>query len=424
MKWFSTRSAETAPVSTSQALLQGLASDGGLLMPNAIPKIDWQLADAKLPYHEFAVKCLQPFFVNDPLAPALPNICLQAFNFPVPLNAIDDQTWMLELFHGPTLAFKDFGARFLAECLQPLVNNEKPLLIMVATSGDTGSAVASAFYQKPNTQVVVLYPHQQITEHQQAQITCWGENITALAVEGNFDDCQKCVKSAFTDIDLTQQWHLSTANSINIGRLLPQMVYYAYTSVKLAKQKIKAPTFLVPSGNLGNVTAAHMAKLMGFPLGKIIAVTNANRVLSDYAESGQYQPKPSKRTLANAMDVGNPSNFARLQYLFPDFADFQQQVLTESVDDQQIAQAIEQFYQTQKDFICPHTATAWSAAQAHTSAQPSVIVSTAHPCKFDSVIEKILQVQPPMHDNLKKMIARKQSAVVVKPELNQIKTHI
>jgi len=417
MKWRSNRG-QAALVSTSEALRTGLASDGGLFMPVEIPQGQ---GDTDAAYPEFALQCLTPYFEGDPLLDKLSSICENAFNFPVPINVVQENTALLELFHGPTLAFKDFGARFLAECMRYLTSTEKQTLIMVATSGDTGSAVASAFYQQPNIRVVVLYPQGQITPRQEQQIACWGENILALSVQGTFDDCQKIVKSAFQDQDIHEQWDLSSANSINIGRLLPQIVYYAYTAVKLAARDIEPPTLIVPSGNLGNVTAAHMAKHMGYPIGKIIAVTNANQALLDYVQTGEYHARGSIQTLANAMDVGDPSNFTRLQTLYPEHADFAREVKTLSVTDQQIRDAITDCYQQTEQIICPHTATAWHAAQQCTQDDFKVIAATAHPCKFESTVEPLLETTIPLPETMQDMLSRPLQSETVAASLEAVK---
>jgi threonine synthase len=235
----------------SQAIQSGLADDGGLFVPEYFPQVDLQKFIPDLMYPEFAKKILHTFFLNDPLDEKLLQLCNDAFMFPIPLKKLNSNTFILELFHGPTSSFKDFGARFLAECLNVISEGQKTT-IMVATSGDTGSAVASAFYKKLNINVIILYPDKKISERQQHQITCWDNNILALAVDGTFDDCQNLVKNAFQDQWCKKHWHLSSANSINIGRLLPQIIYYAYSSLKFYHQYKIFPSFIVPTGNLGN----------------------------------------------------------------------------------------------------------------------------------------------------------------------------
>lgn len=416
MKYVSTRNS-TQTFTLSEAMLHGLAPDGGLFVPQVMPKVNFQDFIAITTYPLLCQKILEPFFVDDILAPQLETLCQQAFNFPVPITQLNETTYVLELFHGPTLSFKDFGARFLASCLN--ARTKKKLTIMVATSGDTGSAVAAAFYKMTNIDVIVLFPENKISAMQQQQITCWDENVRAFAVSGTFDDCQRLVKQAFSDPWWQTHRQLCTANSINIGRLLPQICYYAFASLEFYKQKKNFIKFVVPSGNLGNVTAAFWAKKMGFPIDKIVIATNANKVLPDYLASGNYLPRPSITTLANAMDVGNPSNFERLLYLFPEFSNFKTEVTGYSVSDEEIKQTIKQLFQSLNLTICPHTATAYKV-RTQLSNAPTMIVSTAHPCKFDTVIEPIIQQAILPHPSLKEMMNRKSHYTKIKTDLSSI----
>ena len=386
----------------SAAIQQGLATDGGLFVPNEWPHIyaqhDWnQLTN----YAHFAQVLLQPFLSGDPLATELSNICQRALNFPIPLNTLDTNTHVLELFHGPTLSFTDVGARFLAHGLSHIATQRtQPMTILVATSGDTGSAVAAAFHQQPNIRVVVLFPHGKISTRQQQQITCWGDNILPIAIDGTFDDCQRLVKTAFADNHWQAMIDLNTANSINLGRLLPQMSYYSYTSVQWQKQQQQALNLIIPSGNVGNATAAYWAKFLGFPIGEIILATNANATIPDCLKTGIYTPRASVETLANAMDVGNPSNFERLQYAREQPSTKSQTPLTAySVTDAQIRAAIQDCYQRYKTIICPHTATAYYIRHHHADNRPWTLVATAHPSKFETIIEPLLdnKVRVPTH---------------------------
>ncbi len=399
------------------AALAGLAADGGLFVPDFFPKIKLEEFAALESYPEFASQLLR-YFIDAPLQNELDSMCQLAFNFAVPNKQINVDTWQLELFHGPTLSFKDFGARFLAQCFAR-IPTEKPLTILVATSGDTGSAVASAFFKKYPIQVIVLFPQGKISLRQQQQITCWQDNVLAIAVEGAFDDCQQLVKSAFADPQWKNNYQLSTANSINIARLLPQVVYYAYTSLRFHKQQGIAPGFIVPSGNLGNVTAAYWARQMGFPIREIVIATNANRPLTHYLDTGEYRVFPTQVTLANAMDVGNPSNFARLRDLFPDFTEFKSQVRAIRVDDQQIKEAIVQAYQQEQVIICPHTATGYYARQ-QLDKQPWIIVATAHPCKFENVIEPIINFPLPAAPELEILLNRAQHFEIIPADLSAL----
>ncbi len=405
----------------SQAMLEGLAPDGGLFIPETFPKFNASEFSEKLTYSDICYKILKPFFAGDALINKLHELCRLAFNFDVPLKKIDFSTYIMELFHGPTLSFKDFGARFLAACLNELT--EKKITIMVATSGDTGSAVAAAFYKKPHIDVIVLFPNGQISKRQQQQMTCWGENVYAFAIDGTFDDCQRMVKSAFSDAEWQKHNHLCTANSINIGRLLPQTCYYAYASLNLFKQQNIEANFIVPSGNLGNVTAAYWAKKMGFPINRILIATNANRVVSDYIETGHYQPRQSIHTLANAMDVGEPSNFERLIKLFSDYSAFKKEVVAYSVSDDQIKQTIKKMFSKYNTIVCPHTATGcWARERVDDGIW--IIAGTAHPCKFETVIEPIIQQKIPIDTALSKMLDRKSKFILIEPKLELITEYL
>ncbi|HEV2614368.1 MAG TPA: threonine synthase [Gammaproteobacteria bacterium] len=393
MRYLSTRNKITLKT-LSEAIQLGLASDGGLFVPESLHKITPQYFPADLSYVEFSEKLLRNFFSGDILETKLGALCKEAFNFPVPLRQLNPNTFMLELFHGPTSSFKDFGARFLAGCLTELSKKQKTTII-VATSGDTGSAVASAFYKKNNINVVILYPDKLITERQEHQITCWDTNVLALAVKGTFDDCQKLVKTAFH--------HYSTANSINIGRLLPQIIYYAYSSIQFFHRHKVAPGFIVPTGNLGNATAGYYAKAMGFPIREIVLSTNINRSIQDYINLGEFHPRPSLSTLANAMDVGNPSNFERLTHLFNTHADFKKNVIAISATDADIKKTIKDMYEKYKVIVCPHTATACFARE-ELSDKPWIVVATADPSKFDAVIEPILNIKIPTAPALQELL--------------------
>lgn len=406
--------------SLSAAIRTGLAGDGGLFIPNALPAIKLRQFDASTTYADFSAQALTPFFADDPLHASLTEFCRHAFNFPVPLRQLNDNTFIMELFHGPTLSFKDFGARFLAECLNALSQQSK-VTILVATSGDTGSAVAAALYKKPHINVVILYPEGQVSQRQEQQLTCWGENVLSLRINGSFDDCQHIVKILFTQAPLDHP--LSSANSINIGRLLPQISYYAYHSTQFYQQYGVMPGFIVPSGNLGNVTAAYWAKTMGFPIREITLATNANRVLSDYLSTGDYQPRASISTLANAMDVGKPSNFERLQHLYPEFADFKANVTATSINDDTIKQAIDDCFQQSSAIICPHTATAYALRQ-QLSAQPWIVTATAHPCKFATIIEPIIGQTVAIAPQLQALLARKRKFITVDNDSQQVLAEI
>ncbi|KAB8033696.1 threonine synthase [Fluviispira multicolorata] len=417
MQYISTRNSNKRYTLT-EAIQQGLASDGGLFIPESFPKIDLADYNIEMSYIEFSEMLLKQYFKEDKLNFKLKEICKNAFCFPVPTVKINHNVEMLDLCKGPTLSFKDFGAKFLAECVNHISTNKKST-IMVATSGDTGSAVASAFYKKENTQVIVLFPKGKISKKQEKQITCWGKNILPLAVHGTFDDCQRLVKQAFQENWWQHTMNISSANSINIGRLLPQMTYYAYTSFQYYFKNNKPVGFIVPTGNLGNATAAFWAKEMGFPIREISLSTNANRVISDYLDSGIFSPRTSLTTLANAMDVGNPSNFERLTKLFPEKENFLKNISAISVSDDQIEQTIINIYNKYDKIICPHTATAFFAKE-YKSDDSWIVVSTADPCKFDDIIEPIIRKKIPIPQQMQELLNKETKNWEVQADLKDI----
>jgi threonine synthase len=401
VKFISTRGQAPA-VSVSQAMEAGLAPDGGLYVPESFPVFDF---DRFQSYPELAYRVLAPFFEGDPLAGKLEKICQHAFSFPIPLKDIDQTTSVLELFHGPTSAFKDVGARFLAECLVELGGPMRT--IIVATSGDTGGAVAAAFHGKPGVQVVILFPKDGVSERQKKQLTCWGDNIHSFAVQGDFDDCQKAVKQALSDENLRAKLNLSSANSISVGRLLPQATYYAMASLLHKNRHHSDPSFVIPSGNVGNAVAALWAKKMGFPIGKIVLATNANRVVPDYFHTKEWKPASSVATLANAMDVGNPSNMERVFNLEKMGFDLKD-VSSISVSDDQIRETIRAGEKRYGEIWCPHTATAVYARELlKDMAGEWIVVSTAHPAKFETIVEPLIGHKVEIPEALAKMMKLK-----------------
>ena len=393
MNFISTRNA--APAATlSQAIAAGLAPDGGLYVPEALP-VARELAPGP-DIAETATTLLAPFFAGDGLEGELASICREAFDFPAPLEALGTPgDHVLELFHGPTAAFKDFGARFLAACMARLRRDEaKPLTILVATSGDTGAAVAAAFHRQPGLRVVVLYPDGRVSPRQAHQLGCFGDNIAALRVDGSFDDCQALVKRALNDADLQVRAPLSSANSISLGRLLPQMSYYAHAALTHRAATGQVLNFVIPTGNLGNAMAAILARALGVPLGRIVLATNANRVLPDFFAGNAYAPAASVATLANAMDVGAPSNFERLRWLYAnDDAGLRAAFRASSVDDATIREVIARRHRDHGEVHCPHTATAVKVLEdlrAQGEGGDWAVAATAHPAKFESVVEPLV----------------------------------
>jgi len=399
-------------VGLSAALAQGLAPDGGLYVPERFPVASPADFDGAATLPAVAPRLLRPFFAGDALALALPTIVAEAFDFPVPLVPLPlaEDAAVLELFHGPTAAFKDFGARFLAGCFARLPHDPaRPLSILVATSGDTGGAVAAAFHGRPGVEVVVLYPKGLVSPRQEQQLTCWGGNVRTFAVLGTFDDCQALVKAAFGDAELRARRELTSANSINIGRLLPQASYYAYASLLTCRRTGQPASFIVPSGNLGNVLGAVWTKRIGLPIGELVLAFNENRTVPDYLASGEWQPRASRATLASAMDVGNPSNMERLRYLYPEWRALAQAVSAVTVSDDQIRSRIRTDRARLGQTWCPHTAT---AAEAYArldgrrrAAGPWVLVATAHPAKFPETVEPLIGERVPVPPALARLLA-------------------
>ncbi len=420
MRYRSTRS-EQPTHSLSEAMSAGLAPDGGLFVPERLPQelprmpesVDAQPAADRVAH---ALRTLTPFFTGDVLQPQLEDIVAEAFSFELPLRFIEPQTALLELFLGPTAAFKDVGARFLASCLSRLnADASKPLTILVATSGDTGGAVASAFWKRPGVEVFVLYPKGRVSKRQELQLTTWGENIRAFEVEGDFDDCQRLVKAAFQDQRWRQAKRLSSANSINIGRLLPQMVYYVIASHRAQAHWGQSPNFVVPTGNLGNALACVLAKRIGAPIGHIHMATNRNDAVVRYLRDGAVEPQPAQATLANAMDVSAPSNLERLQHHEPNLESLRSFVSASAVNDAQIRAQIEQW--GAKDvLLCPHTACGMHA-RAELQPEPTVVVATAHPAKFEQVVEPLVQKAVPLPASLEAISTRTGRCETIAPAL-------
>ena len=395
LRYVSTRGSSAA-VPLSQAIAAGLAPDGGLYVPTALPRLDPAAFDPHGTLAATAATLLAPFFAGDPLAAALPAICAETFTFDTPLRALagDPSTRMLELFHGPTSAFKDVGARFLAACLRRLPRRDARLLtILVATSGDTGAAVAAAFHRQPGVRVVILYPDGRVSPRQAHQLGCFGDNVSALRVAGRFDDCQRMVKAALGDAALQAAVPLSSANSISLGRLLPQMSYHAHATLGWWHAHGTPLNIMVPTGNLGNALACLWARALGLPIGEVQLSCNANATLPDFFAGDDYLPREAVATVANAMDVGAPSNFERLRWTFPDDRALRAQLQAHSVDDASIRQTITHHAAAHGEVFCPHTATAMhrlDRLRAGGDASAWAVVATAHPAKFDSVVEPLL----------------------------------
>lgn len=412
MHFISTRG-QAAPATLSQAIAAGLAPDGGLYVPVRLPSLSIDDFSGLTGLPGIAKRLLQPFFEGDALAADLPGICAEAFDFPAPLHELDERRSLLELFHGPTAAFKDFGARFLAACMRRLrAGSDQALTIVVATSGDTGAAVGGAFHGIEGIRVLILYPDGRVSPRQAHQLGAFGGNVRALRVAGSFDDCQALVKRALNDRALQQRLPLSSANSISLGRLLPQMSYYAAAALGHWRAHGEALNFAIPTGNLGNALACILARRIGLPIGQVLLATNANDVLPQFFAGGDYQPRASIATLANAMDVGAPSNFERLRWLYPDEAGLRAGFRALSVDDARIRSTIRTVWAQHQLAICPHTATAVRALDqlqqdtAADSAGAWAIAATAHPAKFESIVEPLIGAPVPAPPALAALLAR------------------
>ena len=388
MKWISTRGG-SPPITFIDALFAGTAPDGGLYMPERLDPLPAGTVDRLrgADIVEIGTTIGVHILRDEITRQALEPLIREALDFPVPVVKVTDRISVLELFHGPTMAFKDVGARVQARLLHHFTDGT-PLTILVATSGDTGSAVAQAFHRVPDARVVVLYPEGQVSDVQEAQMASLGDNITALAVRGTFDDCQRLVKQAFADDDLRSHVWLTPANSINLGRLLPQVFYYFLLAGVDGGQ---GPVVSVPSGNFGNLTAGLIAKRIGLPIAEFVAATNVNDAVPKYLESGIYEPRPSVATVANAMDVGAPSNFERVQSLYnSDLAALRQDIVGFAYEDSQVIAEIGHVYREHGYVLDPHSAIAWLALQDRLADQPDargVFLATAHPAKFREVVE-------------------------------------
>jgi threonine synthase len=415
-------------IALADAIRQGLAPDGGLYLPERLPHVDLAAFAGVSRLAEVARRSLDGFFEGDRLHTLLGKIADAAFNFAAPTTVVDgatDRLFALELYHGPTAAFKDFGARFLAESLQCLQSETtQPLTILVATSGDTGGAVAAAFHRRPWVRIVILYPKGLVSPRQERQLTCWGDNVISLRIDGTFDDCQRLVKEAFVDDTLRTRHRFSSANSINIGRLLPQMVYYAASSLEVERRTGGRPCYIIPAGNLGNAFAAVWARELGFPIGRIILAHNANRTVPDYLGTGLWQPRASIPTLASAMDVGNPSNMERVRALYPSVESMRAQLSAESIDDATIKTRIQKDFAQYARQWCPHTATAAEVYARLDAAErrdhPWVLVATAHPAKFNDVVEPLINKSVEVPASLDSLLRLPQNYVDLPPTLHSL----
>jgi threonine synthase len=395
MKYYSTNG-QSPKVDFKDATVNGQAPDKGLYFPEQIPTLSKELIDNIDSYsnEEIAYQVIKPY-VGDSIPEAeLRRIVSETVNFDIPVVKITDTISSLELYHGPTLAFKDIGARFMSRCLGYFVKERKEkVIVLVATSGDTGGAVANGFYDVPGVEVVILYPSGKVSSVQEKQLTTLGKNIHALEVKGTFDDCQQMVKQAFTDESLTSKLFLTSANSINVARWLPQQFYYFF-AYKQWKDKKDPPVISVPSGNFGNICAGILAHVSGLPVDHFIAATNANDVVPEFFKTERYEPKKAVATISNAMDVGNPSNFVRILEIFNHkFVDLKKVLSSVSITDDETKATLKTVYQKDKYLLDPHGAVGFLALEEYLRSHPNkkgLILETAHPVKFYDVVEPVI----------------------------------
>lgn len=405
-------------VSFSEAVIKGLAPDRGLYFPENITPLPSSFFEniEHLDNIEIAYQAIQQFVGDEIPELELRDILADVLSFDFPVVEVEDNIGTLELFHGPTMAFKDVGARFMARCLGYFNrNNENEVTVLVATSGDTGGAVANGFLGVKGVNVVILYPSGKVSEIQEKQLTTLGQNITALEVDGVFDDCQEMVKTAFLDISITDHKQLTSANSINVARWLPQLFYFLF-AYKQVKHKEKDIVFSVPSGNFGNICAGIVAHKLGLPVKQFVASTNINDTVVRYLETSKYQPKPSKATISNAMDVGNPSNFIRIQQLFNhSFADLKNNFSAYSFNDDQTRKAMKMIYNETGYVADPHGAVGYLGLKEHeiTNDQYGIFLETAHPVKFLNIVEETLNTTVEIPDQIQKVMGKEKHSIMV-----------
>ena len=417
-------------VDFKDAIVLGQARDGGLFFPEQIPIWNKAFIESiqKKSKVEIGFEIMKPY-VGDALPDdVLMDILQEVLSFEFPLKKINDQIYSLELFHGPTLAFKDVGARFLSRCLHFLISKkrEKKILVLVATSGDTGGAVADAFHGIDGTEVVILYPSGKVSPVQEKQLTTYGDNIHALEVMGDFDDCQRMVKQAFLDQDLHKQFVLTSSNSINIARWLSQQIYYAVAFAQWPHKDL--PTVAVPSGNFGNLCAGLVAQASGLPIAHFIAACNSNAVFSNYLDTGNYMPQSAIPTLSNAMDVGNPSNVIRIQELFNyDYEKIKNKISGSIISDKQTKETIALVYKNHNYLLDPHGAVAYTALNQWLNEKPKqkgIVLATAHPVKFLETVESATNTIIPIPPEVKKIMKKKKQATSVLPDYECLKQKI
>ncbi|MBQ5818427.1 MAG: threonine synthase [Bacteroides sp.] len=430
MKYYSTNN--QAPEATlEEAVVKGLAADKGLFMPRTIKPLPKEFYDniENLSFQEIAYQVADAFFGEDVPADVLKEIVYDTLSFDVPLVKVNEQIYSLELFHGPTLAFKDVGGRFMARLLGYFIRKEgkKEVNVLVATSGDTGSAVANGFLGVEGIHVYVLYPKGKVSEIQEKQFTTLGQNITAIEVDGTFDDCQALVKAAFMDKELNEHLQLTSANSINVARFLPQAFYYFYAYAQLKKAgKADNAVICVPSGNFGNITAGLFGKYMGLPVKRFIAANNRNDIFYQYLQTGVYSPRPSVATIANAMDVGDPSNFARVLDLYKHSHEaIKGDISGATYTNEQIAETMKAVWQTEKYLLDPHGACGYRALQEGLQAdETGIFLETAHPAKFKDTVEEIIGEEIAIPEKLQAFMRGEKQSIEMSKQFADFKSYL
>lgn len=427
MKYYSTNK-QSPNVSLQEAIVKGLAPDKGLYMPEEIKILPQSFYDniGNMTFQEIAYTVANTFFGEDIEAEVLKKIVYDTLNFDTPLVHINDNIYSLELFHGPTLAFKDVGGRFMARMLGYYIKKQgqKDVKVLVATSGDTGSAVANGFLGVDGIHVYVLYPKGKVSTIQECQFTTLGQNITAIEVDGTFDDCQALVKTAFLNEELNNKLNLTSANSINVARFLPQSFYYFYAYAQLVNQgKAKNVVFSVPSGNFGNITAGLITKRMGLPVKRFIAANNRNDIFYEYLRTGEYNPHPSVQTIANAMDVGDPSNFTRVQDLYDKSLDkIKTDISGEWYDDDSIRETVRKTYSETGYLLDPHGACSYQSLKDNLrSDETGVFLETAHPAKFLETVEGIINEKIAIPEKLQQFMKGKKQSISMNNSFDEFK---
>ncbi|MBL7740543.1 MAG: threonine synthase [Chitinophagaceae bacterium] len=429
MKYYSTNK-QASLVDFKEATISGQAPDKGLYFPEQLPAVEKELIDdiEKYPDEEIAFRVIRPYVAGSIPDDKLMQIVKETISFPIPLVKISDTISTLELFHGPTLAFKDVGARFMSRCLGYFVGGQnKKMTVLVATSGDTGGAVANGFYNVDGVEVVILYPSGKVSPVQEKQLTTLGKNIHALEIEGNFDDCQRMVKEAFTDEELKKRKFLTSANSINVARWLPQQFYY-FLAYKQWADKSNPPVISVPSGNFGNICAGILANRSGLPVKHFIAACNVNDVVSGYLQTQQLRPRGAVATLSNAMDVGNPSNFVRILEIFHHrFPELKSMLSSYTITDEETTHTIREVYAKYNYTLDPHGAVGYLALKRYLddhTGDKGLFLETAHPVKFPDAVEQYTGKKPELPASVQGIMNSKKISTVMKPHYESLKDYL